>query len=317
MHFRPLGKTGLNLSVVSYGAASMGNEYGNAADESRSIRSLHVALDGGVNFIDTSPYYGRTLAEKVLGRAFKEIPRDRFLLGTKCGRYDVAGFDFSYDRILRSVDESLQRMGVDHIDIMQCHDIEFDDMQRVVDEALPALRKAREQGKIRFIGVTGFPLNIFRYILDRTELDCMLSYCHYSLNNTSLLGLIPYLKAKGVGIMSASPFSERLLTRQPLPPWHHAPDALKAQCRKAVEFCDAKGVDIAKLAFQFTLQNPDITTSVPGTANPDNMAAMLRWLHEPVDHELIAEVMRLLEPTKNVLWRVGRQENSVDWDAGL
>ena len=90
MQFRPLGKTGLNLSVVSFGAASMGNEYGNAADEARSIRALHVALDGGLNFIDTSPYYGRTLSEKVLGRAFKEIRRDRFILGTKCGRYDVA-----------------------------------------------------------------------------------------------------------------------------------------------------------------------------------------------------------------------------------
>ncbi len=317
MRYRELGRTGLKLSVISYGAASMGNEYGNAADEARSIRSLHVALDGGVNFIDTSPYYGRALSEKVLGRAFKEIRRDRFILGTKCGRYDVAGFDFSHDRILRSVDESLQRMGVDHIDIMQCHDIEFGDLQQVVDEALPALRKAREQGKIRFIGVTGFPLNIFRHILDRTELDCMLSYCHYALNNTSLLGLIPYLKAKGVGIMSASPFSERLLTRQPLPPWHHAPDVLKAQCRKAVEFCDAKSVDIAKLAFQFTLQNSDLATIVPGTANPDNMAKQLQWLNEPVDHELIAEVMRVLEPTKNVLWPVGRPENSVDLNAGL
>ena len=143
MQHRPLGKTGLSLSVISYGAASLGNEYGNATDEARTIRSLHVALDGGVNFIDTSPYYGRTLSEKVLGRAFKEIARDRIILGTKCGRYDVAGFDFSHDRILRSVDESLQRMGVEHIDIVQCHDIEFGDMQQVVDEALPALRKAR------------------------------------------------------------------------------------------------------------------------------------------------------------------------------
>ena len=317
MQHRELGRTGLKLSVVSYGAASIGNEYGNATDEARAIRSLHVALDGGVNFIDTSPYYGRTLAEKVLGRAFKEIPRDRFILGTKCGRYDVAGFDFSYERTLRSVDESLQRMGVDHIDIMQCHDIEFGDMQQVVDEALSALRKAREQGKIRFIGVTGFPLNIFRYILDRTELDCMLSYCHYALNNTSLQGMIPYLKGKGVGIMSASPFSERLLTRQALPSWHHSPDSLKAQCRKAVEFCDARGVDIAKLALQFCLQNPDITTTVPGTANPDNMAKQLQWMDEPVDHELIAEVRKLLEPTQNVLWPVGRQENSVDWEARL
>jgi aryl-alcohol dehydrogenase-like predicted oxidoreductase len=317
MHFRPLGKTGLNLSVISYGAASLGNEYGNMTDEARGIRSLHVALDGGVNFIDSSPYYGRTLSEKVLGRAFKEIPRDRFILGTKCGRYDVAGFDFSFDRILRSVDESLARLGVGHIDIMQVHDIEFGDLDQVVNEALPALRQAREQGKIRFIGVTGFPLKIFRHVLDRTELDCMLSYCHYSLNNTSLLGLVPYLQSKGVGIMNASPFSERLLTRQPLPPWHHAPQSLKDQCRKAVEFCDARGVDIAKLALQFCVANTDFATTVPGTANPDNMAKQLQWIEEPVDWELIRDVQRILDPTHNVLWPVGRPVNSDDLNAGL
>jgi len=317
MQYRPLGRTGLNLSVISYGAASLGNEYGNMTDEARGIRSLHVALDGGVNFIDSSPYYGRTLSEKVLGRAFKEIRRDRFILGTKCGRYDVAGFDFSFDRILRSVDESLARMGVEHIDILQVHDIEFGDLDQVVNEALPALRKAREQGKVRFIGVTGFPLKIFHHVLDRTELDCMLSYCHYSLNNTSLAGLVQYLKSKGVGIMSASPFSERLLTRQPLPPWHHAPQPLKDQCRKAVEFCDARGVDIAKLALQFCVQNTDFATTVPGTANPDNMEKQLRWIEEPADWELIREVQQILEPTKNVLWPVGRPENSEDQSAGL
>src|SRR5436309_11618857 len=135
MKYRELGRTGLKLSVVSYGAASIGNEYGNL-DEAQGIRSLHVALDGGVNFIDTSPYYGRTLSEKVLGKAFKEIPRDRFILGTKCGRYDVSKFDFSAERIVRSVDESLQRMGLDYVDIMQCHDIEFVNMAQIVEETL-------------------------------------------------------------------------------------------------------------------------------------------------------------------------------------
>jgi len=137
--YRELGKTGLKLSVVSYGAASIGNEYGNL-DEAQGIRSLRVALDGGVNFIDTSPYYGRTLSEGVLGKAFKAIPRDRFIIGTKCGRYDVDQFDFSAERVTRSAEESLQRMGLDWLDIIQCHDIEFGNLQQVMDEALPALR---------------------------------------------------------------------------------------------------------------------------------------------------------------------------------
>jgi L-galactose dehydrogenase len=316
MQYRELGQTGLKLSVVSYGAASIGNEYGNL-DEAQGIRSLHVALDGGVNFIDTSPYYGRTLAEKVLGKAFREIRRDRFILGTKCGRYDIAGFDFSFDRVTRSVDESLQRMGVDYLDIIQCHDIEFGDFNQVLNEALPALRRLQQQGKVRFVGVTGFPLKIFRTILERAELDCMLSYCHYSLNNTSLLGLIPWLKKKSVGIMNASPFSERLLTRQTLPVWHHAPPILKDYCRRAVELCDRKCVDIASLAIRFCMENPDITTTVAGTANPVNMANILKWIDQPLDRTLLEEVMAVLEPVKNILWPVGRPENSEDQDAGL
>ena len=316
MQYRTLGKTGLKISVVSYGAASIGNEYGNL-DEAQGIRSLHVALDGGVNFIDSSPYYGRTLSEKVLGKAFKEIRRDRFIIGTKCGRYDVEKFDFSADRVTRSVDESLQRMGLEHLDIIQCHDVEFGSLDQVVNESLPALRKLQQQGKVRFIGVTGFPLKIFKYILDRAGLDCMLSYCHYSLNNISLLGLIPYLKNKGVGIMSASPFSERLLTRQPLPTWHHAPPILREYCSKAVQHCDRKGVDIASLAIQFCVENPDITTTVAGTANPANMANILKWIEQPPDRELLDEVRQILGPVANILWPVGRPENSEDLDAGL
>jgi len=316
MKYRELGKTGLRISVVSYGAASIGNEYGNL-DETQGIRSLHVALDGGVNFIDTSPYYGRTLSEKVLGKAFKEIQRDRFIIGTKCGRYDVNEFDFSIGRLTRSVDESLQRMGLDYLDIIQCHDIEFGSLDQVVNEALPALRRAQQQGKARYIGVTGFPLKIFQYILDRTELDCMLSYCHYSLHNTSLLGLIPYLKNKGIGIMNASPFSESLLTRQPLPSWHHAPPVLREYCRRAVEHCDRKGFDIASLAIRFCVENPDITTTVAGTANPTNMANILKWIEQPLDGELLAEVQEILAPVKIMLWPVGCPENSENYEAGL
>jgi aryl-alcohol dehydrogenase-like predicted oxidoreductase len=316
MQYRELGRTGVKISVVSYGAASLGNEYGNL-DEAQGIRSLHVALDGGVNFIDTSPYYGRTLSEQILGKAFKEIQRDRFVIGTKCGRYDVDRFDFSAERVTRSVDDSLQRMGLEYLDFIQCHDIEFGSLGQVVEETAPALRKLQQQGKARFIGVTGFPLRIFEYVLDRTDLDCVLSYCHYSLNNTSLLGIIPYLKSKGAGIMNASPFSERLLTRQPLPPWHHAPPLLRECCRKAVEHCDRKGVDIASLAIRFCVENPDITTTIAGTANPTNMANILKWIEQPLDQELLGEVRRILAPVNTLLWPVGRPENSQNPEAGL
>ncbi len=309
MEYRALGQTGLKLSTLSYGASSLGNEF-RQTDEGEGIRSLHVALDNGINFIDTSPFYGRTLSETVLGKAFKEIPRERFIIGTKCGRYDLAAFDFSAERIVRSVDESLRRMGLEHIDIMQCHDIEFVDMAQIVEESLPTLRKLQAQGKIRFVGITGFPLKIFKYVLERAPLDCMLSYCHYALNDTSLEDLIPYLKSKNVGIINASPFSARLLTNAELPKWHHASAELRAACRRAAEHCAGKGVDIAQLAVRFCVENPEITTCVVGTANPQNMQNCIDWANGPLDGELLAEVQAILAPVRNKTWTAGLAENN-------
>ncbi len=206
MQFRPLGNTGLHLSVVSFGASSLGQEF-RAVDLHEAIRSVHVALDVGMNFIDTSPYYGRGTSECLLGFALRGIPRDAYYLGTKLGRYDAGHFDFSARRVMESVDVSLQRMGVEHLDIVLCHDIEFVDMPQIVDETLPALRKLQRQGKVRFVGISGYPMKIFRFVLDRTDLDVVLSYNHYTLQNTMLADLVPYLQEKGVGIMNAAPFS--------------------------------------------------------------------------------------------------------------
>src|SRR2546421_2467563 len=197
MKTRPLGKTGLNLPVVSFGASSLGQEF-RKVDLNEALRSVHVALDAGMNFIDTSPFYGRGMSEVLLGIALRGVPRERYLIGTKLGRYDLNHFDFSARRVVESVDVSLYRLGVDYLDICLCHDIEFVDMAQIVEETLPALRKVQAQGKVRFVGVSGYPLKIFRYILDRAELDVVLSYGHYSLQNRRLLELVPYLRDKGV-----------------------------------------------------------------------------------------------------------------------
>ena len=216
MKFRTLGATDLQLSWLSFGASSLGQEF-RPVDLNEALRSVHVALDLGMNFIDTSPFYGRGMSECLLGVALRGIPRDRYFLGTKLGRYDRDHFDFSARRVVESVDVSLHRMGVDYLDIILCHDIEFVDMAQIVEETLPALRKIQQQGKVRFVGISGYPMNIFRYVLDRTDLDVVLSYNHYTLQNTMLADLVPYLQAKNVGIMNAAPFSARLLTNAPLP----------------------------------------------------------------------------------------------------
>jgi L-galactose dehydrogenase len=309
MDYRPLGKTGLQVSALSYGASPLGSVF-RPIDVSEGIRTVHTALDLGINFIDVSPYYGLTKAEAVLGKALATVPRDRYYLATKVGRYGENDFDFSAPRVTTSVGESLRRLGVDHIDLIQCHDIEFGSLDQVVEETLPALRKLRDQGKVRFIGITGYPLQIFRSVLDRAEMDTILSYCHYSLNDASLETLIPYLQQKEVGIINASPLAMGLLTERGAPDWHPAPDALKAACVKAAAHCRSKGADISQLALQFAVSNPAIATTLVGTASPENLRKNITWIQNPPDPELLAEVQAILAPVRNMTWPSGRPENN-------
>jgi aryl-alcohol dehydrogenase-like predicted oxidoreductase len=310
MKTRPLGKTGLQLPILSFGASSLGQEFRSVTlDE--ALRSVRVALDGGLNFIDTSPFYGRGMSEVLLGIALRDVPRDSYTLCTKLGRYDLNHFDFSAKRVAESVDVSLHRLGTDHLDIVLCHDIEFVPMQQIVDETLPALRKIQQQGKVRFIGISGYPMKIFRFVLDQTDLDAVLSYNQYTLQNTRFADeLIPYLNAKGVGVMNASPFSARLLTNAPLPKWLKEPENVKAAARRAAEHCAQRGVDLAKLALQFSLANPDITTTIAGSANPDNIRKWVQWAAEPLDAQLLAEVQAIFQPVKNLGHTEGLPENN-------
>ena len=309
MKFRPLGRTGLQLSWLSFGASSLGQEF-RPVDLNEAIRSVHVALDLGMNFIDTSPFYGRGMSECLLGVVLREVPRDRYYLGTKLGRYDPKHFDFSARRVQESVDVSLQRMGVEYLDILLCHDIEFVEMSQIVEETLPALRKIQQQGKVRFVGISGYPMNIFRYVLDRADLDIVLSYNHFTLQNTMLADLLPYLQSKGVGIMNAAPFSARLLTNASLPPWHKATPEVRAICRQAAEHCSANGVDIAQLAVQYSVANEDMATCIVGSANPVNVRKWVEWADQPIDEKLLTDVLEILRPIHNWFYIEGRPENN-------
>lgn len=309
MQFRPLGNTGLTLSWLSFGASSLGAEF-RAVDIDEAMRSVRVALESGMNFIDTSPFYGRGMSEVLLGIALRDVPRESYFLGTKLGRYDRAHFDFSARRVAESVDVSLHRLGVEYLDIMLCHDIEFVEMSQIVSETLPALRAIQKQGKVRLVGISGYPMNIFKYVLDRTDLDVILSYNHYTLQNTMLADLAPYLKGRGVGIMNAAPFSARLLTNLPLPPWHRATPEVRETCRRAAEHCTKRGVDIAQLAVQFSLDHHDMTTCVVGSANPENVKKWVAWADAPRDEQLLCEVQDILRPIHNWFYLEGRPENN-------
>jgi aryl-alcohol dehydrogenase-like predicted oxidoreductase len=310
MKTRPLGKTGINLPILSFGASSLGQEFRSVALDD-ALKSVHVALDCGLNFIDTSPFYGRGMSEVLLGIALRGVPRDSYTLCTKLGRYDLQHFDFSAKRVAESIDVSLHRLGTDHLDIILCHDIEFVPMQQIVDETIPALRKAKQAGKVKAIGFSGYPQKIFKFICDQTDVDCVLSYNQYTLQNTRFADeTVPYLKTKGIGVMNAGPFSARLLTNAPLPAWLKEPENVKAAARAAAAHCAAKGVDIAQLALQFCLQNSDIATTVSGSANPTNIRNWAKWAAEPIDQQLLAEVQAIFAPVKNLGHLEGLKENN-------
>lgn len=308
MRYRLLGKTGLQVSVLGFGASPLGGVFG-AIDEAEGIRAVHAAFDLGVNFVDVAPYYGLTQAETVLGKALRQRPRDSFYIATKVGRYGDTEFDFSAARVERSVEESLLRLQVETIDLLQCHDIEFGSLDQIVEETLPALRKIVAQGKARFLGITGLPLQIFPAVLDRTEVDTVLSYCHYTLNDTSLETLLPTLEQKGVGIINAAPLAMGLLTERAVPQWHPAPETLRAACARAAVHCRSRGVDITQLALQFSLANPRIATTLVGMASVAEARQNVTWSAEPLDSVLLSEVQSLLAPVHNQTWPSGRPEN--------
>ena len=298
------------MPKLSFGASSLGQEFRNVTlDE--AIRSVHVALDAGLNLIDTSPFYGRGMSEVLLGVALKGIPRSNYTLCTKLGRYDLRHFDFSYKRVLESVDVSLHRLGTDHLDILLAHDIEFVDLEQIIAETIPAMRKVQEQGKVRFIGISGYPMKIFRRVVDSTPLDCILSYNQYTLQNTRLADeLLPEMTTAGVGVMNAGPFSARLLTNAPLPAWLKEPEEVKAAARAAAALCTSRNVDIAKLALQYSLAHEGIATTIAGSANPKNIENWAKWASEPLDQQLLSEVLAIFAPVKNLGHIEGRPENN-------
>ena len=310
MKTRTLGRTGLEVPILSFGASSLGAEF-RRVTLAETLESVRTALDLGMNLVDTSPFYGRGMSEVLLGIALEGVPRDSYLLCTKLGRYDLAHFDFSGRRVAESVDVSLHRLRTDHLDIVLCHDVEFVPMQQVVDETIPALEKIRAAGKVRFIGFSGYPQKIFRFVCDQARVDCVLNYNQYTLQNTRFADeTIPWLVERGIGVMNAGPFSARLLTDAPLPAWLKEPEEVKAAAREAAALCRSRSYPIAKLALQYALRDPRVATTIAGSANPANIRDWARWAAEPLDEALLADVQRIFAPVKNVGHLEGLPENN-------
>jgi L-galactose dehydrogenase len=307
MIYTQLGKTGLTVSRLGFGCAALGNQYGDIQD-SEAIRAVHAALDQGITFFDTSAYYGRTLSETRLGQALVG-QRQNVILATKGGRIDRDEFDFSTDGILNMCAASLRRLQTDYLDIYQLHDIEFGDPNQIINEAIPALQQLQQEGKVRFIGVTGYPLPLLRQIIETHQLDVTLSYCHYNLLNTTLNdGLVPAVKAKEMGLINGSVTHMGILTDQGPPPWHPAPASVKQIGRDVAAFCRRQGIPIAHLAIQFALQNDAVDVTLLGTRTVAELNESVQLLGQSPDPALLASVLAMIEPVADISWPSGRWE---------
>jgi L-galactose dehydrogenase len=308
MEYRKLGQTDLDLSLIGFGSATLGDVFGNV-DLSDAIRAVHLAVDSGINFFDSSPYYGITLAETRLGQALVGR-RERVVLATKCGRYGFDEFDFSAKRVTVSIDESLRRLQTDYIDLFQVHDVEFGDVDQIIHETLPALRKLQKLGKARYIGVTGYPPKLLRRIAEAAPVDSILTYCRYNLINTDMDGILTaFARERGIGLINASGLCMGLLTEHGPPDWHPAPQQVRDAGRKAAEFCRAHGADISKLALRFCLNHPFVSSTLIGIASTRQVETSLELLQSSTDRELLAQVEAILAPVFNYVWPSGRPEN--------
>ena len=314
MVYNELGKTGLRVSNLSFGASSLGGVFHGVREE-EGIKAVFTAVDNGINFIDVSPYYGHLKAETVLGKALKDIPRDRYYLSTKVGRYGKDGvnmWDYSAERVTRSVYESMERLNIDYIDLINVHDIEFQGdmeggLQKIVDETLPALVKLREQGVVGHVGITDLQPENLRWVIEHSEpgtVESVLCFCHYCLNDDMLVDYLDFLEQRGIGVINASPLSMGLLSQRGAPDWHPAPQPLKDACSRAAAYCLEKGYPIEKLAMQYsTSLNPRIATTLFSSANPANVLKNIEFVETPADPQLVAEVKAIIGDQQRVRWK--------------
>ena len=312
MRYTELGKTGLKVSHLSFGASSLGSVF-RETNEKESFEAVEAAIDGGINLIDVSPYYGHYKAETVLGKALRNIPREKYFLSTKVGRYGKDGkntWDYSAQRVTDSVYESMERLGIDHIDIINVHDVEFQadlpgGLQKVVDETLPALVALREKGVVSHVGITDLQLGNLKWVIEHCEdgtVESVLNFCHYTLNDDALADYMGFFEQKGVGVINASPLSMGLLSQRGVPAWHPAPKPLVKACQKAAEHCRQKGYPIERLAVQYSCSFPRIASTLFSSANPDNVRRNIQWANEEPDWELVREVKEIIGNQQRVTW---------------
>ncbi|MEC9476804.1 MAG: aldo/keto reductase [Planctomycetota bacterium] len=309
MKKRPLGTTGVEVSVLGFGCAPLGDLYGNITEQ-EGVATLNAAIDAGINLVDVAPYYGLTLAEERLGKALKGR-RDEVFLATKCCRFGHRGFDFSAARVQSDVDDSLKRLQTDHLDLFQVHDVEFGSRQQILEETLPAIEQIKKSGKARFVGITGLPVQMLRDLISEFPVDTVLSYCHYNLMVDDLeTVLVPTAQAQGVGIINASPLHMGILSSSGPQPWHPASTETIRIGQEVARLCQQHGASVSSVALRFALDNSNIASTLCGMKSPQEVQQNVAVLDLPIDPELLDQIAQLVAPVRNETWHEGLPENS-------
>jgi L-galactose dehydrogenase len=310
MQYALLGRTGLKVSRLSFGASSLGGVF-HPVDEAEAIDAVHTALDFGINYFDVAPAYGGTLSETVLGKALRGIPRDRYSLSTKVGKYTKPGsygedtLDYSRKRIRASIEESAARLGTGYFDIVHIHDIEYQNRAHTewaLTEGYDAVQELKREGRIGGVSFGIYPMDLWKRIFSTLDIDAALVHNHYCLNDTQLLDLLPMARQKRIGIINGSPFASGMLTERGPADWHPASPRVRELFRRAAEFCSAQGTSISRLALQFSSQNPEIPTTLFSTARPEAVRRNVADHEHLCDMSLVHEVTRILAPVLNQEW---------------
>ncbi|MEV7215572.1 aldo/keto reductase [Kitasatospora cineracea] len=308
---RSVGRAAVPLSTLSFGAAGIGNLF-TAITDREADQAVHTAWECGYRYFDTAPHYGLGLSERRLGRALRHYPREQYALSTKVGRLlvpqdgtgrDTEGFavpathrrewDFTADGVRRSLEASLERLGLDRVDIVYLHDPD-DHADQALDEAYPALERLRAEGVVGAIGVgmnqTAVPA---RFVRD-TDIDAVLLAGRYTLLDQSGLDeLLPLADERGVGVVNAGVFNSGLLA-DPAPgaryDYRTAPAALldRALALKAV--CERHGVPLRAAAAQFGLGHPATVSVLVGVRRPEQVRDAAELMERPVPAPLWAEL---------------------------
>jgi D-threo-aldose 1-dehydrogenase len=284
---------------LGLGCAPLGGLY-TPVGEDDARATIDAAWDAGIRFFDVAPLYGEGLSEKRLGAALAERPRDEYVLSTKVGRLIDGGevvFDFSRDGILRSLEESLERLGLDRVDVLLVHDPEHH-MEQALREALPAVRELRDQGVVRAIGAgMNYPAELERIVRD--GVDCALMAGRYTLLDRSGLGLLDVCAELGVDVIAGGVFNSGILAGGTTFNYQPAPPELLERARAVFAECKRHGVSPTAAALQFPLTHPAVKRVLAGARSPAELRADVQAFEAELPAQTVSAIAASGVATRN------------------